>query len=108
MSTQFSVKVILEINSFISFATLPLAFIAVALNPGGKKRLETESAFLHHSNLKMVQKHVSTVLDDLLYFELSNPNHKDFRQYATFRDVLVVLKLFVICLKDGGQKIIRF
>ena len=53
-------KVKLEFN-LISFATLPPAFIAVALNPGGKKRLETDSAFLHHSNLKMMQKHVSTV-----------------------------------------------
>ena len=39
-------KVKLEFNSFISFATAPQAFIAVALNPGGNKRLEKEFAFL--------------------------------------------------------------
>ena len=39
-------KVKLEFNSLISFATAPQAFIAVALNPGGNKRLEKEFAFL--------------------------------------------------------------
>ena len=48
-------KVKLEFNSLISFATLPQAFIAVALNPRGNKRLETDSAFLHHSKWYQVQ-----------------------------------------------------
>ena len=68
-------KVKLEFNSLISFATAPQAFIAVALNPGGNKRLEKEFAFLQPFKTKPnattpTVKHVFYVLTNIKGFQL--------------------------------------